>query len=321
MSDRVATPPGGTLTKADREDLDRAGVLARVDLTEHNRDTQPPSFGRVVSQAASAAQCNHPDFARWLEMLGMSPSVRFHRKAWEWSYILQATQQYGLLREGCRAVGFGVGNEALPAVFARYGLSVVATDQSAADDELVTSGGWAETGQLLSGIDNLLRPEIVANERALELITTREVDMNDVPDDLGPCDIAWSACALEHLGSPDHGLRFIRRTAELLAPGGIAVNTTELELTPREQTADHGYLSCYRPVDLRALADELRADGYEIELNLHVALETAEDRWVSVIVQHGPDLEAGELAHLRLAVADSVLTSVGIIVLTVRVAA
>jgi hypothetical protein len=315
VSDRSASPPGATLTKADREDLDRAFALARVDLRHHNAETRPPTLDQVVSQVVSADQCMHPDYEAWSDLIGIpKPVRRFNRKVWEWVYILQAARQHEMLQKGRRAVGFGVGNEPLPAVFARYDVEVVATDQSASDDERVKSGGWAETGQLLVGVEGLLRPEIVDDDRARELIKTRRVDMNDVPDDLAPCDLAWSACALEHLGSPQQGMRFVQRTAELLAPGGIAVHTTELELTDRARTVDHGHLACYRPADLRSLADELTASGFEIDLNLHVSMETAEDRWVSVVLLHGPDLEAGERAHLKLALNDSVLTSVGLII-------
>jgi hypothetical protein len=302
-------------SKAEREELDRAAALGRVDLREHNTDTMPPTLDHVVSQVVSAAQCTHPDYEAWSDLLGMPLSVRrFNRKVWEWVYILQAIRQCGLLREGRRAVGFGVGNEPLPAVFARYGLSVVATDQTEDSAGQVAAGNWAATGQLLRGIDGLLRPEIVSNDRARELIKPRAIDMNDVPDDLGPCHLTWSAGALEHLGSPARGLSFLRRSAELLAPGGIAVHTTELELIPREETVDHGHLACYRPADLNAFAEELTDGGFEIDLNLHVSMDTPEDRWVSVVLIHGPDLEAGEQAHLKLAVYDSVITSVGILI-------
>jgi hypothetical protein len=320
-------PPAGTsataLTKSDRENLDRAAALQRVNLAEHNAGGRPPGFGRVVSQATSAAQFTHPDYHGWADVLG-EPDVsrRFNRKIWEWAYILQAARQSGVLEAGRRAVGFGVGNEPVPAVLARHGLFVIATDQVAdAGDEGTdgdagwqATGQWAQTGQLLSGIEGLRRPEIVPDETLADLVRTRRVDMNAVPDDLGPCDLTWSSCALEHLGSPEHGLRFVRRTASLLAPGGVAVHTTELELTERSITADYGHLACYRPADLRALADDLIADGFEIELNFHVPVDSPEDRWISVVLLHGPELAAGELSHLKVTIGDSVITSFGLLI-------
>jgi hypothetical protein len=89
---------------------------------------------------------------------------------------------------------------------------------------------------------------------------------------------------------------------------------TRPSFVPHEQTVDYGELACYQPRDLRQLAAELSDDGFEIELNLHVSLDTPPDRWVSVIMLHGPELAAGEFAHLKLAAGDSVITSVGLIV-------
>jgi hypothetical protein len=316
MSELPITPLGAPLTKADRENLDRAAALARVDVSEHNAGSPLPEYGTVVSQATSASQFAHPDHREWVKVLAIPDIVgRFNRKVWEWTYILQASRQHGVLEPGRRAIGFGVGNEPIPAALARYGMSVLATDQfEEAEGDFEAVGQWAQTGQLLRGIEGLLRPDTVANERLIELVRTRHVDMNELPDDLGQFDLAWSACAFEHLGSPEHGLRFARRTAGLLVPGGIAVHTTELELTRRETTADWGHLACYRIDDLRDLGRDLSAEGFEMDLNFHVPLDAPEDRWISVVLQHGPDLDAGELAHLKVALGDSVITSFGIMI-------
>ena len=100
----------------------------------------------------------------------------------------------------------------------------------------------------------------------------------------------------------------------MLAPGGIAVHTTELELTGRESTADWGHLACYRPADLRALQRRVIDAGFEMPMNLHITMDTPEDRWVSVVLKQGPELAAGERSHLKVAIFDSVCTSVGIII-------
>ena len=174
-----------------------------------------------MSQAATAAQFSHPDYVRWAELLGFAeagqlvvrgttPTV-FNRKVWEWAFILQAARQYGLLAPGRRAVGFGVGNEPIPAALVRHGVNVVATDQDVAErEDFAATGQWSSTGQLLTGMEGLLRPAIVRDSEMRSHVSIRRVDMNDVPDDLGPCDIAWSSCALEHLGSPEQGLEFVR---------------------------------------------------------------------------------------------------------------
>jgi Methyltransferase domain len=324
-SRREPLPDPPVVTKADRENLARAEALRRVDLREHNSAGRPPRFADLVSQAVSADQFDEPDYVRWAELLGFAEKGRlvvrgsiptvFNRKVWEWAFVLRAAEQYGLLEPGRTAIGFGVGNEPVPAALARYGMKVVATDQDAEDSEdWAATGQWTSTGQLLTGLEGLSRPEIVPNDRLGELVTVRRVDMTDVPDDLGPCDLVWSSCALEHLGSPPKGLEFVVRSARLLAPGGVAAHTTEFELTARSATADWGHLACYRPADLRELSERLRSQGLEIELNLHVPMDRAEDRWVSVVLGQGPELEAGELSHLKVAVHESVCTSFGIVV-------
>ena len=133
------------------------------------------------------------------------------------------------------------------------------------------------------------------------------MDMNDLADDLGEFDLVWSSCAIEHLGSPEAGLEFVLRTAELLRPGGVAVHTTEFELTTRDETADYGHCAVYRRDDFEALARRLAERGFEIDLNLYVSLATPVDRFVAV-----PPYPATDPAHLKLQIFDSVSTSYGL---------
>src|SRR3984957_14040751 len=103
-----------SLTRADRENLDRAAVLARIDLRDHNRGSTPPPFSPLTSQAASADQFSHPDYLRWYEVLnraqdGELPFVGWretvlHRKVWEWAFVFQAALQVGRLTPGRTAV-------------------------------------------------------------------------------------------------------------------------------------------------------------------------------------------------------------------------
>ena len=128
-------------------------------MTDHNAGTVPPDFGRVVSQTPTTPQFSHPDYVRWAEMLGFTADTepdpdgewkwvdRNHRKVWEWVYILQAARQHGALQSGGRAVGFGVGNEPLPAALAAHGLSVIATDLMGPDAPDSVEN-WSTTGQL-----------------------------------------------------------------------------------------------------------------------------------------------------------------------------
>ena len=295
----------------------RAAALERVDVSGFNSDGRPPSFDPLVSQVVSAAQFSIPSFERLRNiMFPNDVTISWgtthanvnvpHRKIWEFVYVLRAAEQHDLLKYGRRALGFGVGGEPLPATFARYGMSVLATDLDASSQE---SAAWAATGQHMSGLRELSRPEVVPDDLLERRVTTRHVDMNAVPNDLGRFDLIWSCCALEHLGSPEAGLGFVRGTLDLLEPGGVSVHTTELELTSRGETADYGHLAVYRREDLDQLAAHVRGRGYEIATNWYVSMDTPADRWIAL-----PPYPHSDPAHLKLAIGESVSTSVGILI-------
>jgi 2-polyprenyl-3-methyl-5-hydroxy-6-metoxy-1,4-benzoquinol methylase len=300
-----------------RADLARARALASVDVTAHNAGATTPTFERVVSQVVSAAQFSEPAFERMRRVM-FPRDVRIpwganhatvdvpHRKLWEFCYILRAAEQHGKLEPGLSAVGFGVGQEPIPAALASFGLSVLATDLDASADE---SAAWAATGQHLSQSSVLSRPEVISDTLLKEHVRTRAVDMNEVPDDLGRFDLVWSCCALEHLGSPEAGLDFVERTLDLLKPGGVSVHTTELELTLREATADYGHLAVYRKDDLDRFAEQIRARGYEIETNWYVSLDSPAERWIAL-----PPYPQDDPAHLKLVIGESVSTSAGLLI-------
>lgn len=295
----------------------RGRALALVDVTNHNARATAPTFERLVSQVVSARQFSEPSFQRALKVL-FPEYVRVswgaeqatvdvpHRKVWELCYILRAAEQYGRLEPGMTAVGFGVGQEPLPAALAKFGLSVLATDLDAGAAE---SAPWAATGQHLSQLSALSRPDVVSDAMLQERVRIRPVDMNQIPDDLGQFDIVWSACALEHLGTPEAGMDFVIRSLDLLQPGGVAVHTTELELTSREATADYGHMAVYRLDDLDALHDQVRGRGFEMDVNWYVAMESPADRWVAL-----PPYPHDDPAHLKLAIGESVSTSVGLLI-------
>src|SRR4051794_41137531 len=50
------------------------------------------------------------------------------RQLWEYAYIIACLRAAGLLRDGARGIGFGVGREPLASFFAAHGCEIVATD-------------------------------------------------------------------------------------------------------------------------------------------------------------------------------------------------
>lgn len=276
-------------------------LLSRIDVSDYNA-AGPPCFDRIESQACSAAQVLHPAYAGWAKRMGDVP--RFHRKQWEHVTILEAAQQAGVLTFGRSALGFGVGSEPIPAVLASFGLNVMATDQAQAD-----AAHWTSRGEHAASVDALIRPAILDPTVLRQRVRFRTVDMNHVPVDLGTFDMVWSSCAIEHLGSPEAGLEFVRRSLRLLRPGGLAVHTTELDLTPGANTVDYGHCALYRRVDLERLQREVLAMGFSMTLNPYVAFEHPADRSIAPPVSVGT-----ERFHLKLALHDSITTSFALVI-------
>ena len=112
-------------------------------------------------------------------------------------------------------------------------------------------------------------------------------------------------CALEHLGSLEDGLRFVERSLECLRPGGVAVHTTEFNLSSDEDTVTDGPTALYRKKDLVALTSRLEARGHRVAPLDFDAGEGVLDAYVD-----GPPwLPWAEKPHLRLDVGGYVATS------------
>ena len=214
--------------------------------------------------ASSACREQHfrmPLYRYWCDAIHERP--RFHRKQWEYVYICQALHERGRLAPGMRGLGFGVGREPLVSLFARLGAEVLATDLERSRAENM---GWADSNQHSASVEQLNERGICPPDAFRTRVSYRDVDMNAIPDDLTGFDFCWSSCALEHLGSIRNGLAFIERSVGTLAPGGVAIHTTELNLSSNDQTIDDNPACVlFRRRDLEGLADRLVRAGLEVE--------------------------------------------------------
>jgi hypothetical protein len=252
----------------------------------------------MSASTCAANDVMHPRYREICTMLQDNP--RWHRKQWEWVFIIHHLLASGVVRPGCRGLGFGVGREALPALFASFGAEVVATD--APEDGL----GWSETNEHSSSREHLRAPWMVSNEDFDRLITHRPADMNAIPADLRGFDFTWSACCFEHLGSLQAGIDFVVNSVERLKPGGIAVHTTEFNVTSNDETLTEGPTVIYRRRDLEALVTRLRDLGHDVapflvSPNSHV-------------IDNHVDAPPYALPHMKLLLANHVTTSAGIVV-------
>jgi 2-polyprenyl-3-methyl-5-hydroxy-6-metoxy-1,4-benzoquinol methylase len=276
-----------------------------------------PAPAGLASKACVQADIESAWFAYWAHRLKAAPI--YHRKLWEFCFILQALHEAGALRPGARAVGFGCGEEPLPSLFASLGMTVLATD---APPALSAASGWAASSEYAGSIDSLYKPEICGRAVFDRLVKLRHVDMNRIPADLAQgFDIVWSACALEHLGSIARGLGFIEDSARCLAPGGIAVHTTEWNFASDRRTRDDCGTVLFQRRHFEAVASRLAAAGFTVA-PLDFSLGSGVlDRFIDVPpYSWGLEppfatlLTKEDEAHLKLSVEGFAVTSFGLVI-------
>jgi hypothetical protein len=187
-----------------------------------------------------------------------------HRKVWEYAFMAQALFERGMLGPQKRGLGFAVGQEPLSALYAAFGCEILATDL--APDHARTKA-WSKSGQHANALHSLNQRGICNPELFAQNVQFRFVDMRYLPDDLGVFDFLWSSCSLEHLGHLKMGENFIYESLKYLRPGGVAVHTTEYNLSSNFFTPSRGYNVIYRKRDFERMAKKLRQQGHRIELD------------------------------------------------------
>lgn len=251
----------------------------------------------------NAGDLFHPEFSSICKRINKEPV--FHRKLWEWAYIVFHLEKMGVLTEGARGLCFGVGKETLPSYFAKRGATIVATD---APSELGETAGWLQTGEYADSLEALFYPEIIDHSQFEERVSFQTLDMNDIPSNIHGFNFCWSSCCFEHLGSIEKGIEFVINSIEkTLITGGVAVHTTEFNLSSNTKTVENGDTSIYRKRDIEELISRLRQRGHMVE-DLKIAPDSFFlDNYVDVPpYTHNP--------HLKLELLGYVVTSVGIVV-------
>jgi cyclopropane fatty-acyl-phospholipid synthase-like methyltransferase len=224
----------------------------------------------------------------------------FHRKQWEYVYILRALEQAYMLQPGMTGLGFGCGKEPLAAVMVKRGVKVTCTDIAPATDGDVFWGSASVKDYFYEGICSWDSFE----KRA----SFRDVNMNEIPDDLGLHDFIWSSCALEHIGSLKHGKDFVIKSLKCLKPGGIAVHTTEYNVLSNDETYESEGLSFFRRRDIDDLIKTLTDYGHKVvPVTYFLGTETLDE--------HHDLPPYDRERHLKL-ISDGgfVITSIGLIV-------
>ena len=185
-----------------------------------------------------------------------------HRKIWELTYVLNNLEHYGLIAEESAGIGFGCGTEPLPSYFASKGINITATDLEPSN---ISAKAWINTDQHISDKDKIWVSDLCSKDDFKSRVSLRYEDMNNISSDLeGKFNFCWSICALEHLGSIEKGLDFIKRSLDMLKPGGIAIHTTEFNYSSDDKTIDNWPTVLFRKQDFLKLHKEIIKAGFEV---------------------------------------------------------
>jgi hypothetical protein len=265
----------------------------------------PVVFGMQDGDYMKSANClardfYHRGFAAFCQAIGVEPAL--HRKLWEFAFIWHHLCAESAILPGARGVGFGVGRERLPSLFAKHGCKVLATDAPG------DTAGWTDTGQYSSSLNELFFSEIASEDEFRKNVEYTSCDMNAIDDAIREFDFCWSSCSFEHLGSIENGLDFVVNSVEkVLKVGGVACHTSELNISSNDRTLDRGDTVLFRRRDIERLAERLERCGHQVK---PLPIEPG-NSFIDYLVDLPP--YSNDMS-LRLKIASYVTTSFGLVV-------
>lgn len=236
--------------------------LARTLNEQLAESTQLPVHpGRVglESKASTQADIESRWFRYWCHQLHVKPI--YHRKLWEFAFLLQALEEHGCLAPGKTGLGFGCGEEPMASYLASRGVRTTVSDL---DPAIVAGKGWIETGQHASSLERAYHDNLVERSVFDAHVSHRYIDMNDIPRTSEEYDFCWSICAMEHLGSIESGARFVENSLVNLKSGGVSIHTTEYNYTRNDITIDNWPTVLFQRRHIEELKTRLENDGHRM---------------------------------------------------------
>lgn len=266
-----------------------------------------PSSDHSLSRLCRQADYETAAYQKLCFKLAISPH-EYCRKYWEYYFVAEGLMREDLLRPGTRGLGFGVGKERLISYFAKHGCIILATDL---EPDNATKKAWVDTNQHSDSINDFFMPGICDFKTFERQVQFAYVNMNHIPQELQQeeFDFTWSCCAFEHVGSIEQGKQFILNQMNCLKPGGVALHTTEFNLSSDVLTVDTGPTVIFRKTDIDELANDLRREGHEIVVSYDVG-DGELDRYVDI----PPYMTTPDKRHLRLLLSKYVTTSIGLFI-------
>jgi hypothetical protein len=246
-------------------------------------------------------------FRYWCEQLRERP--RYHRKLWEFAYLMQALHASGAFRPGARVLILGAAHQPTASYLAGAGAQVVILQ--AASDPLPGPSG-----------DPLYDDKFVEKPVFERLVQRQVGDLSALPGELSGFDACISlGCAAER-GSLRAGMDFLIGSVGVLKPGGVAAHIAEFNYADDAQTLDDWRPALFQRRHLEAVAAAWAAQGHApTPLDFHVGHQ-ALDRFVDIPPFSVDTTEAQanlwrdgwQSAHLKTAIDGFACTSFGLVV-------
>lgn len=263
---------------------------------------------RIISRLCTENDFYNENFRQIKRELIDTEEIVLRRKVWEWVYIIQVLQYYKMLGEGKKGIGFAVGKEPLPSYFAKNHTDVLASDLGAYEEN---AKDWVNTNQHSSGnLKELWYGNICPEQLFDKHVKYRDINMNDLPADEKDYDFCWSSCAIEHVGDLEKSKLFLKKMLNVLKSGGVAVHTTEFNLSSDNTTIEYGDSVIYRRKDIEEMKKWFRKNGHYMETSYKRA-KTEGNCYVDI----GPFESEYKPYHLTLVANGYIETSFAIIVI------
>jgi hypothetical protein len=287
--------------------------LARQQLAQNSVEIKDAIKIGLTSKLCIQKDIESDWYLYWCSRLKCAPL--YHRKLWEFCYILQVLYDHNLMKPGLNGLGFGCGEEPLPSLLASYDIHITITDLTF---EEAKQKGWVASGEHASSLQKIKKEYLCPSNLLDKNLSLEYVDMNDIPERLfGQFDFCWSSCALEHLGSLENGLGFIENSLNVLKPGGIAVHTTEFNLTGAS-TIDNWPTVLFTEDEMNKLSESLTEKGHIVspfDFNkgsgpIDHFIDVPPFRWQSSFMVN----TLPSPCHLKLSIHGIPCTSIGIVV-------
>jgi hypothetical protein len=84
---------------------------------------------KLTSQICNSVFWKYPFYKQWAELMKFDYNI-LNARLWEYVFITQALFENGFLKQGAKGLGFAVGTEPLPALFAYLDCEILASDLS-----------------------------------------------------------------------------------------------------------------------------------------------------------------------------------------------